>query len=122
MITRSIAAVLFASIACVASGASEKAAASSCSIAIKSPTNGGTVTELTPVVGFISQQAAVIGSSNVWVVIHPDGSDFWVERIAQAANGEWRAATQFGTAATPPGWHFEVQALVGPTSPLKEGD
>jgi hypothetical protein len=96
--------------------------APSCLLTIITPANNSTVQALTPVTGGISGQTAALGNNYVWVVVHPDGDFYWVQHAARASNGTWRAIAHFGTGATPKGFHFEIQAFVTPTSPLKEGD
>jgi hypothetical protein len=93
-----------------------------CEVVIDTPREGDKVTAFTPVVGRLSARAAAIAHGTVWIVIHPDGDFFWVQRPASASSPSWQASTRFGAGATPPGFHFEFQAVVAPTAPMREGD
>ena len=92
-----------------------------CKLDIGSPADGSTVIPSTPVTGRISESAAAVSGGNVWVIIHPDGDFYWVQQQGKVVNGQWRVAAHFGDGQTPTGFHFEVLALVAPTTLLNTG-
>jgi len=93
-----------------------------CELSITLPVDGARVVPFSAVAGRISPSTAAMGGSNVWVIVHPTGSWYWVQTVTHASAGEWRANTQFGDSDTPPGLRFEVQAFVAPSIPIKGGD
>lgn len=93
-----------------------------CELSITSPSDDAEVDPFTSVSGTISSETAAVAGSNVWVIIHPDNSWYWVQGMAQASKGAWRANTQFGDPDTRPGFHFEIRAFAAPTIPIKNGD
>jgi hypothetical protein len=92
-----------------------------CELKITAPTDGSTVSQLDEVGGTISSSAARIGAGMVWVVIHPDRQGYWIQPQATVRDELWKVGIYFGTDRTPPGYRFEVQALVGPNQRLRVG-
>jgi hypothetical protein len=102
--------------------ATAQSAPRACQLNIVSPVNGSTVVPFTPITGQISDSTSAMSGGNVWAIVHPDGGFYWVQERGKVSGGQWRAASQFGDPTTPPGFHFEVMAVVAPTIALRAGD